>query len=251
MDDILRPAIAGGLPVIAINAADMREPAEARIPVLTYIGEDSYEVGVIAARETLQRFTPKRALFCNHHISAENIDARGRGWIETMEARGVPAEQLNVTTDVAHGANLLLAYLLNHQETDAIFTVNVERTAAFITQLEANGYQVGQDINIAQMDAEPLILEYIQEGKIMFTLDQQPYLQSYLGGLLAYLHVKYGFVPSQKLISTGPRLITKENMTEVAHFTLPDQLLEQMKHDGIPEKILDDVKTLLEVKHEG
>ena len=58
MDEVLRTAIADGLPVIAINAPDLREPPENRIPVLTYVGEDSYHIGVVAAEETLKRFTP-------------------------------------------------------------------------------------------------------------------------------------------------------------------------------------------------
>lgn len=214
MDDLLRPAIAEGMPVIAINAADMRPESE-RIPVLTYIGEDSYQIGVTAAEETLKRFTPQRALFCNHHPGADNIAARGRGWVDTMEANGIPAEAIDITEDPVVGTQIVAAYLVNHPETDAIFITNVVRTQTTIARLEADGYEVGKDIKFAQMDIDPVLLEYLKEDKIMFTMDQQPYLQSYLGVMLAYLYVKYDLTPPPPPLSTGPGIVTKENIDEL------------------------------------
>ena len=215
MDDLLRPPIAGGLPVIGINAADMREPAEARIPILTYIGEDSYRIGVTAAKETLKRFTPKRALFCNHHPGADNIDARGRGWVDTMKEKGIPAEQIDITADPVAGTEIVSTYLTRYPETDALFITNVVRTITTIARLEADGYEVGKDIKIAQMDVNPELLEYLKNEKVMFTMDQQPYLQSYLGVMLAYLHVKYNIAPPPPPLLTGPGIVTKENIVEL------------------------------------
>ena len=214
MDDILRPAIAGGLPVIAINAADMR-PVEERIPVLTYIGEDSYQIGVTAAEETLKRFTPKHALFANHHVGADNLEARGRGWIDTMKQHGVPVEQIDMTSeDLGKSSDMIVAYLAAHPDTDVIFISNIPRARSIIARLELDGYKAGEDIKFAQMDIDPSLLEYIQEDKIMFTMDQQPYLQSYLGVMLAYLYVKYELTPPPAPISTGPGIVTKENIAE-------------------------------------
>jgi simple sugar transport system substrate-binding protein len=216
MDAILRPAIAGGLPVIAINAADMR-PEDERIPVLTYIGEDSYQIGVTAAEETLKRFTPKRAVFANHHAGAENLDARGRGWIDTMTRHGVPAEQIDMTSDdLGKSIDMVMAHLASRRDTDALFISNVMRSRSLIARLELDGYAVGDDLKIAQMDVEPALLEYLDQGKILFALDQQPYLQSYLGVMFAYLHVKYGLTPPPAPISTGPRLVAKEHPGETA-----------------------------------
>ncbi len=214
MDDILRPAIAEGLPVIAINAADMR-PQEERIPVLTYIGEDSYRIGVTAAEETLKRFTPKRALFANHHVGAENLEARGRGWIDTMEKHGIPAEQIDTTAeDLGKSSDMVVAYLSRHSDTDVIFSSNIPRARSLIARLELDGYTVGDDIKFVQMDVDPVLLDSIQQDKIMFTIDQQPYLQSYLGVMFAYLYAKYDISPPPAPMSTGPGIVTKENVGE-------------------------------------
>ncbi|GAI97444.1 unnamed protein product [marine sediment metagenome] len=72
--------------------------------------------------------------------------------------------------------------------------------------------KVGVDVKIAQMDASSKILEYIQEGKVMFTMDQQQYLQGYLGVVFAYLSAKYSYIPPPAPVSTGPAVITAENI---------------------------------------
>jgi len=212
MDEPLRAAIAEGLPVIAINAPDLREPEEARIPVLTYIGEDSYFIGVTAAKETLKRFTPKRAAFLNHHPGARHIYLRGKGYCDVMTENGIPCEQVDITEDPIQGAEITVAYLKANPDTDAIFCSNTLRTETIIPRLEDEGYEVGVDVKIAQMDMSPKILEYIQEGKVMFTMDQQQYLQGFWGVEFMCLHLKYAFTPPPAPVSTGPAVITAEDI---------------------------------------
>ncbi len=211
MDSILRPVIKDGMPVIAVNAPDLRLQDE-RIPVNTYVGEDSYFIGVKAARETLKRFKPERAIYVNHHPGASNIEARGRGYIETLKENGVPAEQLNITSDAVKGAEIVAAYIQSHPETDAIFSGNTQRTEAIVVRLEDEGIKVGEEIKIAQMDMSPSILDYIKQGKVMFALDQQQYMQGYLGVEFAYLKAKFGMNPPPPPVSTGPGVITKEDV---------------------------------------
>ncbi len=209
MDETLRKVIDAGLPVVAINAPDLREPVSERIPVLTYVGEDSYFIGVTAAKETLKRVTaPKRAVFCNNAQGAANMDARGQGWVDTMTEQGITAESVPVSADEAQAAEDVAVYLKEHPETDVLFISNTAATEAVIKRLTADGIDIGEGIKIAQMDISSSIIEYIQEGMIMFTMDQQPYLQGYMGVVFAYLNVRYGFTPPPSPVSTGPAVIT-------------------------------------------
>lgn len=212
MDSVLRPAIKNGLPVIGINAPDLRPP-EKRIPVSTYVGMDSYFIGVKAAREVMKRVDDfDRGLYVNHHPGARNIEARGNGWVETLEANSITADTLNIGVDPVKGAQLTANYLTKHPDTDVIFSGNTQRTEAIIKLLEDKGYNLGKDIKICQMDISPTILDYIKKGKIMFVLDQQQYMQGYLGVELGYLKAKYGLTPPPAPISTGPAVITKGNI---------------------------------------
>lgn len=211
MDDILRPEIAKGLPVVAVNAPDLR-PVDERIPVETYVGEDSYHIGVVAAEETLKRFTPERAIYVNHHPGASNIEARGKGYMDVMKKNGIPVEQVNITSDAVKGAEVVAAYLQRYPETDAMFSGNTQRTEAIVVRLEDEGLKVGEDIKIAQMDMSPKILEYVADEKVMFVLDQQQYMQGYLGVELAYLKAKFGLYAPPAPVSTGPGVITAEDI---------------------------------------
>ncbi len=215
MDEVLRSAIADGLPVIGINAPDLREPPEDRIPVLTYVGEDSYFIGVAAAQETLARFTPQGAIYVNHHPGARNIELRGAGFVDTMQEAGVPAEQVDITADPVAGAEIVVAYLTANPDTEVIFSGNTLRTETIVARLLDEGYDVGEEVHIAQMDISEKILEYIQDGIVMFTMDQQQYMQGYLGVELAYLHAKFGLTPPPAPVSTGPAVITARDIPEL------------------------------------
>lgn len=215
MDEVLRDAIARGMPVIAVNAPDLREPAEGRIPVLTYIGEDSYFMGVTAAQEALARFTPNRAIYVNHHPGARHIQLRGDGFVDTMKAHGVTAEQLNIGEDAASGAEIAFSYMQTHPDTDLIFSGNTLRTEAIMARLKDEGVEFGKDIMIAQLDISPQILEFITNGEVMFTLDQQQYMQGYLGVELAYLRAKFGLTPPPAPVSTGPAVITSDDVEQL------------------------------------
>ena len=60
----------------------------------------------------------------------------------------------------------------------------------------------------------PGVLEAIRDGKMDFTIDQQPYLQGYLPVVFLTQNAKYGVTPIGT-IETGPLFITKENAEQV------------------------------------
>jgi simple sugar transport system substrate-binding protein len=138
------------------------------------------------------------------------MNARGQGWVDTLTEQGITAESVPVAEPVnaAQAAEDVAVYLKAHPETDVLFISNTAITEAVIERLLADGVDVGNSIKIAQMDVSPAILEYIQDGLVMFTMDQQPYLQGYLGVVTAYLNVKYALTPPPAPLSTGPAVIT-------------------------------------------
>lgn len=194
MDEILRAAIAEGLPVIAVDSPDSR-PALERIPYLAYIGEIPYQGGVLAAKEVLKNYTPERAMYGNHHPGATNLQERGQGFLDIMEEAGVPAEALDITEDPVQGAEIMLSYLQAHPETDTIFTGNMLRAEALVVRLEEEGFEPGVDINISTFGLTPTTMEMLDQGKIAFSIDEQPYMQGFMGVMYMYLHIKYGFTP--------------------------------------------------------
>ena len=213
MDVILRPVIASGLPVIAINAADSRPPGE-RIPVLTYVGLSSlYDIGVVAAETILKQRRPARAMFTNHHPGAAHIEDSGRGYVDTMRAAGVPAEQLLVGEDPVQAAEITIAYLKANPNTDAILQPNSTHLEVLVKRMEEEGIIPGRDVLLVNaFDPTEGVLDLMLQGKILSSNDQQMYLQGFYGVLFGYMKAKYGFEPPVPPVATGPIVISKEDV---------------------------------------
>jgi len=194
MDELLRAAIADGLPVMAIDSPDARPPLE-RIPYLSYIGEIPYEGGVLAAKEVLKDYKPKRAMYGNHQPGAMNLVQRGQGFIDIMEEAGVTAEAVDTTEDVVQAAEIMLAYVQAHPDTDTVFTGNMLRAEALVVRMEEEGIKPGVDVKISTFGLTEATMEMMDQGKIEFSIDEQPYMQGFLGVTYMYLHLKYGFTP--------------------------------------------------------
>ncbi|MBT9147776.1 MAG: hypothetical protein DDT32_01541 [Syntrophomonadaceae bacterium] len=221
LDEPLRRAIAAGIPVIAINAIDPRQVTDppAMIPYLTYIGECHYSIGALVAKKMLEMLEekgvePKRALWGNHHPGAFHLEERAAGFIGVMEAAGIPAAQIDVTPCPVVGAELLIAYLKVNPETNMIQPAGTPFAETFIVRAIEEGLDPGEDIFVATIDLSPIVLDHIEAGKMLFTADQQQYLQGFLSVVHMYLHIKYGFMPPP-LISTGEALVTAEMIPEV------------------------------------
>jgi simple sugar transport system substrate-binding protein len=213
MDEILRPAIKAGLPVIAINAPDSRPPTE-RIPVLTYVGLSSmYDVGVVAAQTILKQMKPKRAVFCNHHPGAAHIEDSGRGFVDTMKAAGVPAGQLLVGEDPVEAAEITIAYLKANPDTQAILHPNATHLEVLVKRMEEEGIIPGKDVLLVNaFDPTEGIMDQMLQGKVLASNDQQMYLQGFYGVLFGYMKAKYGFQPPLPPVGTGPIVISKKDV---------------------------------------
>ena len=202
MDEVLRPAIKKGLPVIAVDSPDPRGDLD-RIPYLTYVGEIPYDVGKMAAMVLLENFEPKRTIYANHHPGALNLQRRGEGWLDIMEEAGIPSEALDIGADPTKGAQIMVEYLIAHPDTDVVFTGNLLRAEALLVQLEDEGIKPGKDVKILTFGVDSKILDAILNGEVMFSLDEQPYLQGFLTTQFMYQHLKYGFNFPEKISTAG------------------------------------------------
>ena len=59
------------------------------------------------------------------------------------------------------------------------------------------------------------MIEAIKKGELLFTVEQQQYLQGYLPIVFLYLYNKYGLVPHGTVL-TGPSIVDKSNVDLVA-----------------------------------
>ena len=65
---------------------------------------------------------------------------------------------------------------------------------------------------LATFDLSPEILEAVKDGRMLFAVDQQAYLQGYMPIVMLTQQIRYGLFPSMgQTVSTGPNFVTKEN----------------------------------------
>jgi len=208
LDEPLRKAIKMGIPVVAINVPDTRPPEEA-IPYLVYVGMDEYLAGVYAARRMLQEFTPKRAVVAIHEPGHVGLEARAKGIMDVLSEKNIPVEKLDITTDPTKALTIMKSYLMKHPDTDAIFTLGPLGAHPAIQLVEEEGL-VGK-VKIGAIDLTTKITDAIKKGIVMFTIDQQQYLQGYLPIVFLYLYKEYGLIPHEKVL-TGPSIVDKTNV---------------------------------------
>jgi simple sugar transport system substrate-binding protein len=91
----------------------------------------------------------------------------------------------------------------------ALGPVASEPTFAALNELD-----VLDKVKVATFDLSPSVLEAVRDGKMLFAIDQQPFLQGYVPVELLNLYTKYGLMLPGN-VSTGPGFVTKENAAQV------------------------------------
>ena len=211
LDEAARKAINMGIPIVAFNVADTR-PEDERIPYLTYVGQMPYEAGKAVGQRVLKEFKPKRVVVNNHIPGHTALAARARGIIDVMTENGIPAEELNVGTDHTQAVQIMKSYYAKHPDTDCFSALGPIPTHAQMVFLEEQNL-LGK-VKQTAFDLDPKILDGIQSGQLICTVDQQPYLEGYLTVMWLYLNAKYGLVPDPEE-KTGPTIVDISNIESV------------------------------------
>jgi simple sugar transport system substrate-binding protein len=77
----------------------------------------------------------------------------------------------------------------------------------------------GSSAKIATFDTNPDVAQAVQDGKVQFYIDQQPYLQGYLSIMELYLYKKNGnIIGGGKAVLTGPSFVDKTNIDSTLPF---------------------------------
>jgi simple sugar transport system substrate-binding protein len=107
------------------------------------------------------------------------------------------------------GTRRTLAEVVASGRYDGIMTLGPAGAIPALAALNAGG--LAQRIKLATFDLSPDVLEAVRRGRMLFAVDQQPYLQGYLPVIMLSEEVKHGIFPAQgELIRTGPHFVTKD-----------------------------------------
>ncbi len=202
-------AIEAGIPVVTINSGlDQFE----QFGAITHVGQSETIAGQ-AAGEALAELDATKMLCVIHEAGNIGLEERCAG---AEEAFGGEVETLQVDgAETGVAAETISSALQADDSIDAVLALNGQVALGSAQAVE----QVGTEVLTATFDLSSDVLAGIEDGSISFAVDQQPYVQGYLGVQFLYLNALNGNdVGGGRPVYSGPTLVTQENAAEVAEF---------------------------------
>jgi simple sugar transport system substrate-binding protein len=208
MKDSLGRAKSAGIPFITLNSGlnDFKQ-----LGAITHVGQTESIAGAGAGN----RFTDagvKNLLVVIHEQGNIGLEQRYVGAKSTLKGK-VSRLQVKGVTDLATTQNQIRTYLTTNKSIDGILTLNPQIATSAVTAAAA----VGSKAQIGTFDLSGDVITDIQQGKMLFAIDQQQYLQGYLPVTFLYLYnTNLNTVGGGQPILTGPGFVDKSNASKVA-----------------------------------
>ncbi len=208
-------AIAAGIPVVSINSGyDVAKD----LGIMAHVGQTEYEAG-FGGGERLAEAGVTHALCVNMEVGNTALDLRCQGVADALADVGATSAVLSVEMgDPTESQQRIQAAVSSNAEIDGIITLGPTSALPAIRALRDAG--VLGEMTFATFDVSPEILDAIEEGQILFAIDQQPYLQGYLPVTLIALYLRNENVVGNDVLRTGPGFITPENVDRLQELTL-------------------------------
>jgi simple sugar transport system substrate-binding protein len=210
LGDAIQGAIDAGIPVVSINSG---VDDYADLGILTHVGQTEFIAGQGAGRRMAEAGVTN-TLCVNQEVGNAALDQRCEGFADGLG--GIPSEVVAVDlADPTAAENAIAAALSDDPSIDGILTLGPTGAAPALAALEGN-----DAVMLATFDLSPEVLTAIDEGRILFAIDQQQYLQGYLGVLIVTQFAQYGLLPGGgEPILTGPGYVTQETAGQVTELS--------------------------------
>jgi simple sugar transport system substrate-binding protein len=205
----LREAIAGAvrakIPVVSINSGS---GDAAKLGAIIHVGQDEYETGKRVG-ERLRVEGARKPVCVNQEVGNTALDARCKG-VEDGFGAAVPV--LPTGIDPQEVRSRISAALAGDKTIDAVVTLSAPLVGepAVLAAKESN-----RPIKVASFDLSPGFLDALARGDADFAVEQQPYLQGYLSTVILTNRIRYGLLPANRLIESGPSFVTKTEAAQV------------------------------------
>jgi simple sugar transport system substrate-binding protein len=216
--DALTPAIQGaldaGIPVISINSG---YETSAALGLMTHVGQTEYEAGFGGGQRMVEEGVTT-AICLIHEAGNAGLEERCAGFTDAMTEAGGTVEQLVVDLNSPTEAQQRIdAALTANQEIDGIMALGPSGATPAIMAVQDAG--VTDTVRIATFDLSPEVLTGIQDGTVLFAIDQQQYMQGYLPIVFLTLYQRNGNTVAQDIVMTGPGFVDSSNVDLVVDLT--------------------------------
>ncbi|WP_405621416.1 substrate-binding domain-containing protein [Streptomyces sp. NBC_00076] len=210
MKDVVAKAAAAGIPVVGFNSGvgDWK-----KLGMLEYFGQDENIAGQ-AFGQRLNQLGAKHALCVIQEQGQVALEARCAGLKKGFSGK---TDILYVNgTDMPSVKSTITAKLKQDSSIDQLVTLGAPIALTAVQSLS----DAGSKAKLATFDLNRDLVKAVQDGKVEFAVDQQPYLQGYLAVDAIWLYKTNGNFSggSTAPVLTGPAFIDKTNVDTVAKF---------------------------------
>jgi simple sugar transport system substrate-binding protein len=201
----VRDAVRAGIPVVSINSGS---DTFRGLGILAHVGQIEGRAGFEAGKR-LAAAGVRRALCVNQQVGNQGLDERCAGLARAMrEAHGKGTVLPLSDTDPKSPAKL--ATVIVHDHVDGVLTTNATGALNAIKAVDIAGRR--SKVTIGTFDLGPDVLTAVRSGRLLFAVDQQPFLQGYLPVMMLAQRARYGLFPAQgDVVPTGPHFVTRGN----------------------------------------
>lgn len=210
-DPAIKDALAAGIKVILMNAGGTDKARE--LGAINYVGSDEYEAGK-AGGEYFADHGQKHVLCVNTLPGTANIEARCKGVIDGITAKGGTAEQLPLPStsfgNATAVAEAIKATLLKDESIDGVITISAGDADSAAIGIQQAGKI--DSVKLGTFDLNSAGLDRIKGGTQAFAIDQQPYLQGFMATSLLASAIDFGTDLPTFPVLTGPGIVDSSNI---------------------------------------
>lgn len=203
----IEKAVAAGIPVISMNSGIA---AASKLGIKLHVGQEELSAGKTLG-ERLAGLGLKHVLCINQEVGNAALDQRCQGVTEGFAGGKVTV--LPTSADPAEIEAKIQAALTSDTSIDLVLGLSAplvgERAVAVVEKMGN-----GDKVKVASYDLSASFLQAVADGKALFAVDQQPYLQGYLPVTFMALNSRYGTIPAGN-VASGPSFVTQEAAAQV------------------------------------
>jgi simple sugar transport system substrate-binding protein len=205
----IKAAITAGIPVITINSGIDKWK---EFGAITHVGQSETLAGEAAGAQ-LSSLGVKNALCVIQEAGNVGLEQRCQGAASKFSGTLTNLQVDN--TDLTGSEATIESKITADPSIDGILTLGGDMSGQAVKAVAATGAK----IQVGTFDVNADVVQNIVDGKLAFAIDQQPYVQGYLGVTGIYLKILNGNdVGGGQPVYSGPAIITKDNAQSVLGF---------------------------------
>lgn len=209
LKDSLKKATDAGIPIVSLNAGESDSRA---LGAFTHFGSNE-ELAGQAVGERLAEEGAKNPICVIQAQGHVGLEARCAG----VKSKVPGTEILYVNgTDMTSVESTVTAKLQADQDADYIIGLGAPITMTVLKSVDT----AGSEAKVASFDLNGELAQKISDGSVLFTVDQQPWLQGYGAIDALWQNHRGGFeIGGGQTVLTGPTIVDQSNAEEILAFT--------------------------------